>query len=214
MTRHVTSSVHAEHPLPIKLVELLALGWPFTILKALNPIDQPARSEKKSLYPTRLNTGSSACRSLCQNPYDGKDELAGGTPTDCSNRRTPAPVATCAFTSAAAIVLAPLIASGSADSFAVRYSEDDLQLIVKTVLDFRPSALVPAPVVVSAPHYKGSRERPLKAWFPDIFRGKTHLECYNFFQQCKDHFVTVGGTRPNRVPFAATFLKNTALFHW
>ena len=32
MTRHMTSSVHAEHPLPINLVKLLALSWPFTPL--------------------------------------------------------------------------------------------------------------------------------------------------------------------------------------
>ena len=31
---------------------------------------------------------------------------------------------------------------------------------------------------------------------------------------CKDHFATTGATGPNRVPFAATFLKNIALFRW
>ena len=30
MTYHVTFSIHAKHPLPINLVELLALGLPFT----------------------------------------------------------------------------------------------------------------------------------------------------------------------------------------
>ena len=81
-------------------------------------------------------------------------------------------------------------------------------------MDFRTPAPVPAPVVAAAPQSESRRKRPLKARFPDIYQGKTHLECYNFFQQCKDHFATAGATSPNRVLFAATFLKNTALFQW
>ena len=47
-----------------------------------------------------------------------------------------------------------------------------------------------------------------------MYQGKTHIECYNFFQKRKDHFVTASATGPNRVPFAAIFLKDTALFRW
>ena len=82
------------------------------------------------------------------------------------------------------------------------------------VLDSRPPAPVPALVVTAAPHYEGSRKWPLKAWFLDIYWSKTHLECYNFFQQCEDHFATAGATGPNQVLFAATLLKNTILFQW
>ena len=155
---------------------------------------------------------SSARHSPCQNPHDGKDELAGRTPTKGSDRRTSAPAASRASTPAVAPVVALLVASGSANSSVVRYLEDDLQRILRTVLDSRPLAPVPAPA--AALHYEGPRERPLKAWFPDIYWGKTHLECYNFFQQCKDHFAIAGATGSNRVPFAATFLKHTALFRW
>ena len=63
---------------------------------------------------------SSARRSPRQNPHDGEDELAGGTPTEGSDRRTPAPAASRAPTSAVAPVVAPLAASGSADSSVVR----------------------------------------------------------------------------------------------
>ena len=155
---------------------------------------------------------SSARRSPRQNPHDGKDELAGGTPTEGSDRRTPAPAASRAPTPAVAPIVAPLAASGPADSSVIRYSEDDFQRILRIVLDSRPFASVLAPA--AAPHYEGPRERPLKAWFPDIYWSKTHLECYNFFQQCEDHFATAGTTGSNRVPFAATFLKDTALFRW
>ena len=155
---------------------------------------------------------SSAHRSPRQNPHDGKDKLAGGTPIKGSDHRTPAPATSRALTPAVALVVAPLAVFGSADSSVVRYSKDDLRRILRIVLDSRPLAPVPAPA--AAPHYEGPCERPLKAWFPDIYWGKTHLECYNFFQQCKDHFAPAGATGLNQVLFAAIFLKDTALFRW
>ena len=155
---------------------------------------------------------SSARPSPRQNPHNGKNELAGGTPTEGSDRRTLAPAVTRAFTPAVPPVVTPLATSSSADSSVVKYSEDDLQQILRTVLDFRPLSPIPAPA--AAPHYKGPRKRPLKARFPDIYWGKMHLECYNFFQQCEDHFATAGTMGSNRVPFAATFLKDTVPFRW
>ena len=157
---------------------------------------------------------SSACRNLCQNPDDGKDELAGETSTKGSNRCTPVPAATRAFTPAVVLVVALLAASGSANSSVVRYSENELQRILRTGLDSRPLALVPTPAVGAAPHRESTRERPLKARFLDIYRGKTHLEYYNFFQQCEDHFATAKATGPNQVPFTITFLKDIAPFQW
>ena len=157
---------------------------------------------------------SSACRSPCQNPHHGENKLAGGTLNEDSNCCTPAPAATLAPTPAASIVVAPFAASGSADSFVVRYLEDDLQRILRIVLDFRLLTPVSASVVATVLHYESQRERPLKAWFPDIYWGKTHLECYNFFQQCKNHFATANATGPNQDPFATTFLNDTALFQW
>ena len=156
---------------------------------------------------------SSACCSFCQNPQDGKDELDGGTPTKGSDRCTSTPTATFTPTPVVALVIILLVAFGSADSSAVRYLKDDLQQILRTVLDFRLLVPVPAPVVAAAPHHEGSYEQPLKAWFLDIYQSKTHLECYNFFQKCTYHFATAGAMGPNRVPFAATFLKNTAPFY-
>ena len=124
---------------------------------------------------------SSACCNSRQNPHNGKDELAGGTPTEGSNRHISVPAATYALTPAAALVVAPLAASGSVNSSVVRYLEDDLEQILRTVLDSRLLAPVPAPIIAIAPHFEGLRERSLKAWFLHIYWGKTHLGCYNFF---------------------------------
>ena len=97
---------------------------------------------------------SSFCCSPCQNPHNGKDKLAGRTPTKGSDYRTLAPATTRASTHIVSPVVTPLIASGFADSSVVRYLEDDLQRILSTVLDSRPSASVPPPVVTAAPYYK------------------------------------------------------------
>ena len=175
---------------------------------------QPARLKKKSFHPANLIAQFFACCSLCQNPHNGIDKLVGGTSIKDSDRCTPFPAATRAPTLAAAPVVAPLIVFGSADFSVVRYLEDKLQQILGTVLKSRLPTSVPAPVVAAAPHYKGPCKRPLKAWFPNIYRSKTHLECYNFFQQCKDHFGTASATGPNQVSFMATFLKDTALLRW
>ena len=51
-----------------------------------------------------------------------------------------------------------------------------------------------------------------KACILNVYRGKTYLECYNFFQQCKDPFIIAGAKGQNWVPFAAIFFKETALF--
>ena len=163
---------------------------------------------------------SSACCNPCQNPLvDGKNKLVSGTSTEDSNRCTIVLATTRVFTPIVALVVAPLVIFGSANSFVVRYLENDLQQIVKIILEARPLPTpaptpVLAPVIAAFPHYERLHERPLKAHFSDIYQGKTYLKYYTFFQQCKDHFATADATGPNRVPFTATFLKDTALFHW
>ena len=168
------------------------LGWPFKILKAPNPTGQPTCSKKnsamfKSSHPASSMAWSSAYRNLCQNPlFDGKNKLAGGTPTKGSNCRTSVPATTRVSTPAIAPVVAPLVASGSVDSFMVRYLEDELQQIVKTILEAMPLPLlapapVPAFVIAATLHYKSPHKLPLKTQFSDIYWGKTYLKCYNFF---------------------------------
>ena len=84
------------------------------------------------------------------------------------------PAATYVPTFIVARVVAPFITFGSTDSLVVGYLEDDLQRIVKTILEARPLlflalAIVPTLVIATAPYYECLRERPLKACFPNIY---------------------------------------------
>ena len=154
---------------------------------------------------------SSARCSPRQNPHDGKDELARGTPTNGSNRCIQVSAATRDATAAAVSVIALLATSGFADSSVVRYLEDELQRIFRTVLDSRHPASFLVSVIAPAPHSEGTRQRPSKAWFPDIYQDKTHLPamrrslCYRRCHRPKPSFVCgypLKGYRP--VLMAAT----------
>ena len=93
-----------------------------------------------------------------------------------------------------------------------------MQKIFKAVLEAR--APVPAPVPVPAPAPALASivaEAPwekLKARSPDLYREKSHMDCYNFCQQCEDYFATAGATGPTRIPFAASFLQDRISFRW
>ena len=162
----MTFSVHAKHPLPINLVVSTRLAVYNSKSSKPNGSASPFRKKDltsfKSFQPASSMAQSFACCSPCQNLHDGKDELAGGIPIKDSDRWTPVPAATRAFTPAVALVVTRFIAFGSANSSVVRYLEDDLQQIFRTILDSRSPAPVSAPVVAVAPYYKSPYERPLK----------------------------------------------------
>ncbi len=84
------------------------------------------------------------------------------------------------------------------DPGANRYSQQDLERIIQTFLQ----------------NSKGGFRDKLKAKTPDVYRGRSHMECYNFCQQCEDHFATCGATGPNQIPFATSFLRDQINFHW
>ena len=69
-----------------------------------------------------------------------------------------------------------------ADTSIPKYSEDDLQRIFKTVLEARAPVPVsaPAPALVPAPVVSEMPQEKLKARFPDVYCGKSHMDCYNF----------------------------------
>ena len=103
-----------------------------------------------------------------------------------------------------------------------KYSENDLQRIFKAVLEAQtpvsnpalaPSS-APAPSLALAPVVFEVPREKLKAHFPDMYRGKSHIDCYNFCQQCEDYFATAGATEPTRIPFAASFLWDRISFRW
>ena len=131
--------------------------------------------------------GTCACRSHCQNFQPvGEDDCAGTTPETPTNDSS-TPSHTPALSRV--IISAPSPFSALANS-TNRYSEKDFQRIFKTVLEAR--APNPAPqllVFLNRP-----RRRPLKTSFSNLYCGKTHIECYNFCQQCENHFATAGAT--------------------
>ena len=58
------------------------------------------------------------------------------------------------------------------------------------------------------------REQSFKAKVPEVYYGKSHMNCYHFCQQCEDHFETAGATGTNRTLFAAIFLRENISVHW
>ena len=104
------------------------------------------------------------------------------------------------------------------------YFEDDLQRIFKAVLEARAPvpalAPVPAPVPILAPALAPAlivakaHQKKLKTCFPDVYRGKSHMDCYNFCQQGEDYFATIAATGPTRILFATSFLQDWISFRW
>lgn len=81
-----------------------------------------------------------------------------------------------------------------------KYTENDLQRILKTVLESRTPA---------APRDSDEkRQRPLKARAPDVYKGKSHMDCYDFIQQCEDHFATSGARVSTEFPLLPPSLRN------
>ena len=133
--------------------------------------------------------GTRACRSPCRNFLPAnKDKLAGAALTKGSNTATPTPVVSC--TPTPALATAPTIAPSSNNKLFKQFMKAYLeaQIIGQTKVDSKP------------------RKQSLKAWFPDLYYGNLHMDCYQFCQQCKDYFETAGAKRPNKILFAALFL--------
>ena len=139
----------------------------------------------------------SPCRFPCRNPPPTdlvEDELArdpgpdrglhsGNTSPAPSRNPTPGPVQVPALIPALAPTPAPTN-----------------ELFKKFMKAYLESNQRPRPPPVE-------RERLLKAKIPEVYYGKSHMDCYHFCQQCEDYFETAGATGTNRTPFAASFLR-------
>ena len=77
-----------------------------------------------------------------------------------------------------------------------------------SVIDVKTLALASQPLLFLDKPCKKS----LKASIPDLYCDKFYMECYNFYQKCKDYFATTVAEKQNRILFAATFPQNQALF--
>ena len=92
--------------------------------------------------------------------------------------------------------------SPAVELLVAKYIEKDLQRILKMILE------------AWAPPSDTFCEKPLKARSSDIYCGKSHIECYNFCQQCEDHFATARAKSPNHISFAIFFLRDRINFCW
>lgn len=50
--------------------------------------------------------------------------------------------------------------------------------------------------------------------FPDLYFGKSHMECFEFCLQCENHFDIAGITGFNRSTVAASFLRGRINYRW
>ena len=112
----------------------------------------------------------------------------------------------------------PLSNSPPAANSVLKYSEDDLQRTLKADLGAQAPVPTlapvpaPAPVLAQAPIVAEAYWEKLKARSLDLYRGNSHMDCYNFCQQCQDYFATAGATEPTRILFTASFLRDRISF--
>lgn len=57
-------------------------------------------------------------------------------------------------------------------------------------------------------------KNPLKVWYPDLYKGKSHMDYYHFIQQCENHFKIARAIGTNCTSFAAIFLSDNINIHW
>lgn len=56
--------------------------------------------------------------------------------------------------------------------------------------------------------------RLFKARNPDLYYDTSHMKCYEFVQQCEDHFITAGAKGHKRMYFAIFSLKEQVFAYW
>ena len=101
---------------------------------------------------------------------------------------------------------APEPTPGPATSASPASTEELFKLFMRIYMDtVKNQDQVQALVQVPAPPVE-PKELPLKARFPDLYFGKSYLDCYWFCQQCEDHFERARANGDNRTPFADSFL--------
>ena len=82
------------------------------------------------------------------------------------------------------------------------YIKENLQKILKTVLEAR------------FPPSDKLCKKLLKAKSSDIYCNKSHIEYYNFYQQCKNYFIIARAKIPNHILFATFFLCDCINIRW
>ena len=152
--------------------------------------------------------------SPCRNPPGtGKNEPIGDTqrspPANSSNSLLPAPPSADSrvLTPATSYTPMPAPASASAPSSVpvpAKYTDANFHQFMKVFIDTQRCSKT----------HKEPWKSPFKACFPNLYYGKSHMDYYQFCQQCEDHYETAGTTGPNRVLFTASFLRALINFRW
>ena len=138
-----------------------------------------------------------ACRSLCRNFFfTGKDKLAGVASIEGGG--TPISILIVSHALTFALATTPTIAPS--------LDNELFKQFIKAYLE----AQVPGQTEVDPKPCK----QPLKAQFPDLYYSNLHINCYQFCQQCKDHFETAGAKWLNKILFAALFLRGLVIQQW
>ena len=117
----------------------------------------------------------------------------GGAPTNGSGTPELTP----------AVSRAPTPALASAPGPSGRYINEDLQRATKLALE----SFVKGQELGQLQASSAPCKQPLKAQFPNLYYRNSHLNCYCFCLQCEDYFKIAEANRPNRVSFAALFLR-------
>ena len=151
---------------------------------------------------------SRPCRSLCRNPLLldlVEDELArepGPVGGPHSGSTSPAPSRN--LSPGPELVPALNPAPVPAPTPAPVASEELFKKFMKAYLETNQGPRQPPE----------ERKQTLKAKVPEVYYGKSHMDCYHFCQQCKDHFETAGTNGFNRTPFVASFLCGNISVYW
>ena len=144
--------------------------------------------------------GSCPCRPPRRNVFSVdhvEDELARDqVPLEGSNfgSTSPGPASSRDSTPAPAPVLAPAPAPAS--------SNELFKQFMKAYLESNQGPSQPP----------AKRERALKAKVPNVYYGKSHMDCYHFCQQCEDHFETARATGVNEPPLQLLFFVRASVY--
>ena len=113
-------------------------------------------------------------QSLCWNSLPtGKDELAGAArraPTNNNDTLSHNFAVLCIPTPAPALLLAPA-------KLVVKYTNANLQRATTLALEFFIQGQQQAQSQMACPALE-SCKKPLKAWFPKLYYGNLHMDCY------------------------------------
>ena len=144
--------------------------------------------------------GACTCCSFRYNfPLGSEDQAAKGpprAPSEDSNTSTPfLPVS---WAQTPILTPAPLPV--------LRFTEELCQQLLKTY------AITVK--LLEQNHGSGPCKHLLKAWFLNFYYGNSHIDYYRLGQQCEDYFETAGVSGPNRISFAALFLRGSLVQCW